>query len=83
MGLPIDLIPGTSPPRFRWRQTLTTPIGTRVVDHEGRLPLILEGAVLELIGIAKQRAKELKSLSAAQETTLNPPRPPTSAKKGK
>ena len=59
MTLPIDLIPGTRPPRFRWRQTVTTPAGDRVVNYEGVLPPAAEEAVAQLIALAKTQAKRL------------------------
>lgn len=52
--MPIDVVPGRSPPIFRWRQTVDTPIGKKVVEHEGALPPTAECAVATLIGIAKQ-----------------------------
>jgi len=62
MNLPIDVIPDTSPPRFRWRQTVSTPLGDRVVDHEGELPSTVEEAVIILIAITKQQAQEIIGL---------------------
>lgn len=59
MNLPIDIIPGTNPPKFRWRQTVSTPNGLRVVDHTGNLPPTVEGAVLLLITLARQWSFEL------------------------
>ena len=59
MTLPIDLIPGTRPPRFRWRQTVTTPAGDRVVNYEGVLPPAAEEAVAQLIALAKTQARRL------------------------
>ena len=59
--MPIDVIAG-NPPKFRWRQTVSTPVGTRVVEHEGLIPPSLEGAVASLIGIAKQLAAENEAL---------------------
>lgn len=60
--LPIDVIPGSNPPRFRWRQTIDTPDGRRSVDHEAGLPPTVEVAVVRLIGIAKQLMMEVAAL---------------------
>ena len=68
MNLPIELISNSSPPRFRWRQTLQTPIGTRTVDHEGTLPPTVETAVEFLIALAKQQAQEIIGLQKRVET---------------
>lgn len=65
--LPIDLIPNTSPPQFKWRQTVGTPIGDRTVDHEGTLPPSVEGAVLALIVLAKQQEQEIVGLRRRNE----------------
>jgi hypothetical protein len=48
--LPIDVVPKTEPPRFKW----THRIGGEVLHQEGNLPLSLEGAVLDLIRTAKR-----------------------------
>lgn len=54
--LPIDLIPSAlpGPPRFRWQQVVSTPVGDRVVDNEGTLPPTVEVAVTRLIFATKQ-----------------------------
>lgn len=64
MNLPIDLIPNTSPPRFRWRQVINTPVGKKTVEHEGLLLPSVEGAVEALVMIAKQLEKEVFALTA-------------------
>lgn len=51
--LPIDYIAGSSPPRFKWFQTVATPIGDRLVANEGTLPASVEVAVIALINTAK------------------------------
>ena len=56
--LPMEIVPGTNPPVFRWRQSVGTPFGTQVVDHEGTLPPNIEVAVQRLVGIAKQLVME-------------------------
>ncbi len=56
MKLPIDVVPDTSPPKFRWRQVVSTPVGDRTVDYEGELPPSVEVAVALLVSIVKQLA---------------------------
>lgn len=60
--LPIDVVPNTSPPRFRWSQMIQTPTGPRMIEHEGVLPPSVEGAVLSLITLAKRRQKDNDTL---------------------
>jgi hypothetical protein len=62
MNLPIDVIPGTHPQRFKWQQRATTPIGDRVMDCEGPLPPSVEGAVVALINLAKRQAEHVVKL---------------------
>lgn len=64
MKLPIDVIPGTNPPKFRWNQTVDSIAGVRTVQHEGTLPPIVENAVVLLIGVAKHTAIERDKLAA-------------------
>lgn len=54
MELPIEVVPKTNPPRFRWRQLVNTPVGHQVISHEGSLPPTVETAVVRMIGICKQ-----------------------------
>lgn len=46
MKLPIDVVPGTDPPVFRWSY-----MGQ---DHEGQAPPAMERAVERVVTIAKQ-----------------------------
>lgn len=62
MDLPIDVIPGTNPPKFRWRQNISTPIGPRVTVQEGTLPASVEQSVLALIVLVRQQNEEIKNL---------------------
>ena len=62
MKLPIDTVPNTSPTRFRWRQTVESPVGRRTVECEGGLPTSVEEAVKQLIGIAKQQDGDIARL---------------------
>ncbi len=59
-GLPIDVVPGTNPPRFRWRTTVSTmdSAGHRVQDCEGALPSSVEVAVAKLVEVAKEALKD-------------------------
>lgn len=52
--LPIDVVRGSDPPMFRWKQTISTPDGRRVVHHEGQLPCAVEVAVSRMVAIVKQ-----------------------------
>ena len=54
MNLPIDVIPGTSPPRFKWSQVVETPNGRQVIEHEGVILPSVEVAIAQLIGTAKK-----------------------------
>lgn len=66
MDLPIDIVPGTTPPRFRWTQTVSTPAGAQRVPHEGALPPQIEAAVAHLI----TRANDLLEKNAALENAF-------------
>ena len=83
--LPIDVIPGISP-RFRWRQTVETPIGRKVVTNEGALGLpSVEEAVARLIGMAKElqtENQELRRQLEAQTKLSGPVSPPAAAVSG-
>ena len=52
--LPIDVVPGTQPPRFRWKQVVDTPAGRVAQEQEGLLPPSIERAVERLVTVAKQ-----------------------------
>lgn len=62
MTLPINLIPNTQPPRFRWKQVVSTPSGNHTVDHEGTLPAPVESAVMDLIRVARRQELEIEKL---------------------
>lgn len=62
MNLPIDVIPNSNPPRFRWTQLMDTAVGRRLVDLEGTLPPNVEGAVVALIRMARTQAEEIEQL---------------------
>lgn len=67
MTLPIEQIPNRTPPRFRWRQRVTTPNGSAVVEHEGSVPLTIEQALQSLIVLCKQQAKHIEELQRDNE----------------
>lgn len=60
--LSIDVVPGTRPRHFRWKQVIETLAGERVVEHEGVLPPAVDDAVLALICLAKYQMKEIENL---------------------
>lgn len=62
MPLPIELIPGTRPPRFRWCQTISTLAGNRIISHEGTISTSLEDAVAELIELAQKQTDQIAIL---------------------
>lgn len=62
MKLPIELVKGSNPPRFVWRQEVSTPVGHSVVIHSETVQPILEGALVELVNIAKEQEKEIVKL---------------------
>lgn len=60
--LSINLVPSTAPPHFRWQQTIDTLIGKVTVEHEGQVPVELEGALELLITEARGYVMECASL---------------------
>ena len=75
MDLPIDVIPGTTPPRFRWKQVVETMDGRQMVDHEGTLPPSVEGAAANLIAMVKALFAENKELWKRISETPKPSAP--------
>ena len=70
--LPIELVTSgngipVNPLKFRWRHKTNTLNGPVVQDCEGGLPLSVEGAVANLISIAKRLMKENEELWARLE----------------
>ena len=64
MKLPIRLIPGSSPPKFEYYQTVTVPGGgVQSVKHQGCVAPSMESALLDLLSIAKQLAAENERLN--------------------
>lgn len=63
MKLPIQRVPGTTPPKFRYKQTVDLPAGgTQVVQHEGCVSSSMETALCDLLRIAEQLAAENEKL---------------------
>ncbi len=85
MNLPIDVIPNSNPPRFRWRQIVPTPAGTKSVEYNGaQLPPSVEGAVIQLIELAKQQYADNVELRKKLELLTPKAAPPQpTPRKGK
>lgn len=65
--LPIDVIPGTNPPRFRWRLKVDTIAGPKVVESEGLVLPSIESALVELISMVKKLQLENAVLRQAEK----------------
>ena len=72
MNLPIDIY-SDRPLMFVWRQITTTPLGDRTVEYAGVLGQTVDGAVADLIRIAKQLDRENIELKARIDRQLNDP----------
>ena len=92
LKLPIDLVAGTHPQRFVWSQTVDTLAGVNVVELEGMVSPSIEGALVELVGLAKKTLREnallegeLQALKNRASATLpaSVPAQPVTSKKGK
>ena len=74
--LPIELIPGSHPSRFKWSRIVDTPTGRRTIQCEGCLTASVEDAVALLIGIAHKQEKEIATLRSQNDelrkTQANP-----------
>ena len=70
-NLPIDVVPGTNPPIFKWRLTIDTVAGPVTSDQEGPLPASVEKSVVLLIQIAKQLIAENEELRNRLEPKLS------------
>lgn len=63
MKLPIRRVPGTTPPKFEYYQTITTPHGTvQAVKYTESVSAQLETALCDLIRIAEQLSAENERL---------------------
>ena len=60
--LPIDVVPNTDPVVFRWKRMVDSLAGEQMVTMEGALPSMVEGAVVDLIALAKRQEQELVGL---------------------
>ncbi len=60
--LPIDIVPQTNPPVFRWRQVVDTFSGCHAVEHMETLPPTIETALTALIVLTKQLLRDNASL---------------------
>lgn len=57
--IPIDVVPGSSPPRFAWRQVIEGLDGERkVIDQEGALHPSVEKPVSDLIALTKSLMRD-------------------------
>lgn len=66
--LPIEIVPRTNPPMFRWRQTIKGMDGiTRTFHHEGRTIPSLEDSLEELVKMFKKQQDEIESLKRDNE----------------
>jgi hypothetical protein len=82
--LPIQLVSKVPSMKFKWRQTVTTPLGTHSVEHIGSVPLPLQGALVDLILLAGVQAKELEKLRSAKSeasSSKTETKPPVTAKR--
>lgn len=80
--LPIDQVPNTNPPLFKWKYIAETPIGKQVVDQEGVLPPTLEVPMQRMISMVKQLLMENAALQGrikAMENKVDEVRPTLSA----
>lgn len=72
--LPIDVVKGSRPLTFKWRQTVSTPTGMKVIEHRGSLPASVEDSVLLTIDMVKVLLRENDTLMeriAAQSELLS------------
>ena len=69
--LPIDVVPGTVPPKFTWTQIVNDFMGgVREVSQVGGLPVSVERPVADLIALAKRLMRENTALRVAQVKRL-------------
>ena len=54
LQLPIDVVPGSVPPKFNWRKKVDHLGTTSVIECSGSLSPSVEGAVVELIATARE-----------------------------
>ena len=63
--LPIELIQGSRPPRFRWKRIVDTPDGKRPIECEGCVTASMEDALISLILKAETLDKRLSGSDGA------------------
>lgn len=69
--LPIDVVPGSHPPRFVWQQPVEGPDGaTRMMQFDGNLPVNIERAVLKLITVTKETMRDNAMLRGQVDSLL-------------
>jgi hypothetical protein len=67
ISLPIDVVPGTNPPRFRWRLTVDTIAGSRTIDQEALLPSQVEKQIVALIKLVREMESQCTKLQAFKD----------------
>lgn len=60
--LPIDVIPGSDPPRFAWRRIIDTAGSREVIEMDGMVPVSIEKSLADLVQLTKRLARENASL---------------------
>ncbi len=55
--LPIEVVPSSRPPRFRWRQLVHGPGRSEYVEREGPVEASMEVALVEVIQLARSAAE--------------------------
>lgn len=58
MNLPIEIIPNTNPPQFKWKQVVNTINGTAEQECSGLLPPSIDNVVKQLLFICKSTIKD-------------------------
>lgn len=56
--LPIDVVPNTAPPQFRWSQVLDGFGGKQTLQHVGSVYPSMESALIEVVAMAKRSFEE-------------------------
>lgn len=85
--LPIEIVHGTDPPRFYWKQT----VDGRIIEHSGVVPSSMEDELVKLIRMARNLTKEnaelrgklMEQANATREASKNVPTPVSSSKRAR
>lgn len=73
--LPIDMVPGTKPPKFVWSQAISDLSGNpRRIECSGELPQSIETPVVDLIRLAKQLLRDNAGLQEQIEALKSSPK---------